>query len=406
MAARHRNRNARALANLDALIERARRYGVAGLRAFVRELQSDWERKTRAPEGRIDAAEHAIEIVTIHSAKGLEWPVVIPINSTTELYKPDQFVHRQSDNSLHWMLGGVAPPDLAAARAEESQEDANQRERIWYVACTRARDLLILPYVPQASKDSWFSSIDLRQQDVSELDLSKFAVADVRSAIAQSNGQSTDVFESERRNVEQSSPPVVWRRPSDKDQDRLGDPIDNVVVSNALAEHLEVVGAGAVRGIVLHKLMEEFLTGELDADVAVTVARAQELLEQLLTDQNDKGLHPDPTEMAMCALRALALPEIATIRSFLVPEVAIWSTGEGYLVAGRADALAIKGGRVEVAIDWKSDVNPTAAARSAYAGQLRDYLAATGAEKGAIVFLTVGEIVWIENHARSGAVNL
>jgi CRISPR-associated exonuclease Cas4 len=157
MAARHKNRNARALANLDALIERARRYGIAGLRAFVRDLQADWERKVRAPEGRIDAAEDAIEIVTIHSAKGLEWPVVIPINSTTELYRGDQFVHRQSDNTLHWMLGGVAPPDLAAARAEESEEDADQRERIWYVACTRARDLLILPSIPQAAKDSWFS---------------------------------------------------------------------------------------------------------------------------------------------------------------------------------------------------------------------------------------------------------
>src|SRR6202035_1106581 len=168
--ARHRNRNARALANLDALIERARSYGVAGLRAFVRELQSDWERKTRAPEGRIDAAEHAIEIVTIHSAKGLEWPVVIPINSTTELYKPDQFVYRQSDNSLHWMLGGVAPPELAQARAEEGEEEARQRERVWYVACTRARDLLILPNIPQAVKASCFSAVDLRQQIVSEFD--------------------------------------------------------------------------------------------------------------------------------------------------------------------------------------------------------------------------------------------
>jgi CRISPR-associated exonuclease Cas4 len=149
MAARHKNRNARALANLDALIERARRYGVAGLRAFVHDLQADWERKVRVPEGRIDAAEDAIEIVTIHSAKGLEWPVVIPINSTTELYRGDQFVHRQSDNTLHWMLGGVAPPDLAAARAEESEEDADQRERIWYVACTRPRDLLILPTFPK-----------------------------------------------------------------------------------------------------------------------------------------------------------------------------------------------------------------------------------------------------------------
>jgi len=206
--------------------------------------------------------------------------------------------------------------------------------------------------------------------------------------------------------MEESSPPAVWRRPSDKDQDRLGDPLDNVVVVDALAEHLEVVGAGAVRGVVLHKLMEEFLTGELDAHVAVAIARAQELLGQLLTDHNDKGPHPDPTEMARCALRVLELPEIAAIRSYLVPEVAIWSAGEGYLVAGRADALAIMGGRAEVAIDWKSDVNPTAAARSAYAGQLRDYLAATGAEKGLIVFLTLGEIVWIENHARSGSIRV
>src|SRR5882724_3041671 len=401
MAARHRNRNARALANLDALIERARSYGVAGLRAFVRELQADWERKTRAPEGRIDAAEHAIEIVTIHSAKGLEWPVVIPINSTTELYKPDQFVHRQSDNSLHWMLGGVAPPDLAAARAEEGLEDANQRERIWYVACTRARDLLILPHVPQASKDSWFSSIDLRQQDVPELDLSDFAATDVRSAVAQSNGQSTDLFESERRKVEESAPAVVWRRPSDHDRDRLGDPLDNVVVADALAEHLEVVGAGALRGIVLHKLMEEFLTGELDADEAVAVARAQELLGQLLTDADDEGPRPDPTEMARCALRALALPEIAEMRSVLVPEVAIWAAGKGYLVAGRADALAIRGGRVEVAIDWKSDVNPTSAVRNGYAAQLRDYLMATGAERGMLAFLSLGEIAWVDNPATS-----
>ena len=84
-------------------------------------------------------------------------------------------MHRQSDNSLHWMLGGVAPPDLAAARAEESEEDADQRERIWYVACTRARDLLILPYIPQASKDSWFSSINLRQNELPELDLAGFS---------------------------------------------------------------------------------------------------------------------------------------------------------------------------------------------------------------------------------------
>lgn len=204
LAARHANRNARALANLDALIERARGYAVSGLRAFVRDLQADWDNKSwaRVPEGRIDAAEDAIEIVTIHSAKGLEWPVVIPINSTTELYRGDQFVHRQSDNSLHWMLGGVAPPDLATARAEEGAEEADQRERIWYVACTRARDLLILPSIPQATKSSWFSSINLWQNELAELDLGVFPEPTARAIPRTKNEQSADVFAGEQRCIE------------------------------------------------------------------------------------------------------------------------------------------------------------------------------------------------------------
>ncbi len=403
MAARHRNRNARALANLDALIERARGYGVAGLRAFVRDLQADWERNVRAAEGRIDAAEHAIEIVTIHKAKGLEWPVVIPINSTTELYRPEQFVHRQSDNTLHWMVGGVAPPALAAARTEESQEEAKQRERIWYVACTRARDLLILPYIPQAPKGSWFSSINLRQGELPELNVSNLPASIARQATANENNQTVGAFAAEQEKVNESAPPFVWRRPSDHDQDRLVDPIDTVVVADSLIEQMEVVGAGALRGIVLHKLMEEFLTGELRSEERPAISRAEELLAQLLTDPDASEVRPDPAEMARCALRTLALPDIAKIRPLLVPEVAIWASGDSVLIAGRADALAIEEGRVEVAVDWKSDINPTTAVRKRYAAQLSDYLEATGARRGMLVFLSLGETVWVENPASISA---
>ena len=265
LAARHTNRNARALANLDALIERARRYAVSGLQAFVRDLQSDWDNKSRVrvAEGRIDAAEDAIEIVTIHSAKGLEWPVVIPINSTTELYRGDQFVHRQSDNSLHWMLGGVAPPDLASARAEEGAEEADQRERIWYVACTRARDLLILPSIPQATKSSWFSSIDLLQNELIELDLATLPETITRAASTTKNEQSASAFAAEQQRIDKSAAAYVWHRPSDHDADRLSDPLDSTIVAEAIAEHPDVVGAGALRGMILHKLIEEILTGEL-----------------------------------------------------------------------------------------------------------------------------------------------
>jgi hypothetical protein len=36
---------------------------------------------------------------------------------------------------------------------------------------------------------------------------------------------------------------------------------------------------------------------------------------------------------------------------------------------------------------------------SAYGEQLRDYLEATGAQRGAVVFLTLGEVAWIERSA-------
>jgi CRISPR-associated exonuclease Cas4 len=162
---------------------------------------------------------------------------------------------------------------------------------------------------------------------------------------------------------------------------------------------MEVGGGGALRGIILHKLMEEFLTGELEDRESLVASRAEELLGQLLTDADEQETRPDPTEMARCALRALALPEIAELRPFLVPEVAIWASRDGVLVAGRADALAIRDGRVEVAVDWKSDINPSSAIRNRYAAQLRDYLLATGAKRGILAFLSLDEISWVENPA-------
>jgi CRISPR-associated exonuclease Cas4 len=87
------------------------------------------------------------------------------------------------------------------------------------------------------------------------------------------------------------------------------------------------------------------------------------------------------------------------MRPFLLPEMAIWSSEGGALVAGRADALAIRDGRVEVAVDWKSDIHPSSVVRSRYVAQLRDYLAATGSERGLLVFLSLGEILWVDNPA-------
>lgn len=157
-----------------------------------------------------------------------------------------------------------------------------------------------------------------------------------------------------------------------------------------------MVGAGARRGVILHKLMEELLTGELAEELDASVSRAHELLGQLISDVEENDLRPDPDEMGAAALRGLALPQIAELQAQLVPEIAIWGHDELGLIGGRADALAIFEGRVEAAIDWKSDVDPTPAVRETHRQQLRDYLSATGAKRGAVVYLTSGEITWIQ----------
>lgn len=398
LAARHGSRGARALANLDALIELARPYDVTGLSAFVRALQSDWENREQRAEGRIDASTDAVEIVTIHSSKGLEWPVVIPINTSTTFRSPPQFLYRQSDNTLHWVIGGVTPPTLQAAREEEGRQEHLQRERMWYVACTRARDLLIIPNLPAAASRSWSKILDLGQQDLPQLRLDELPQPVIAETPTVANGQTAEQFAREAEAIRTAAPPITWRRPSDFDADRA-ETLEPVArqLSDAY-EYLAPVGAGRHRGILLHKLMEELLTGELaDASIAAVEQRAEQLQDELLGwDEEPPATPPSPAEIARTALNTLSLPDIARLRPELIPEVAIWSSESAQaLLAGRADALTVADGNVTAALDWKSDIAPTDEERLRHAGQLREYLRATKAPRGALVYMSLGEVVWL-----------
>jgi CRISPR-associated exonuclease Cas4 len=85
----------------------------------------------------------------------------------------------------------------------------------------------------------------------------------------------------------------------------------------------------------------------------------------------------------------------------MVPEVAIWTDeGGGELLAGRADALVVLDDEVAGVVDWKSDFAPTLEDKDRYASQIADYVRATGAMAGAIVFVTTREVVWIGERAQ------
>ena len=401
LAAREGDRSARAAANVEAFLERARPYGARGLKKFVRDLAREWHDGAPHNEGRVDAEGDAIEIITIHSAKGLEWPVVIPINTGTLLRSRDPFVYRAADETLHWLIGDVVPPELLRALESEDDSLARERERLWYVACTRARELLIVPELPQAEQRSWARIVDLAHPDLPQIDISRFTPPVRTIDIEPPSAQTQAVFEAERAAIAGAATPVHWRRPSDHDPDRMpmGEPIA-IELGDAPETELPV-GSGRVRGLILHKLMEEVLTGELPEGISAFASRARVLMNELAIDSENGTPLPDPDEIAMTAVRTLALPEIAALRPNLVPEWPIYAMLEDELeptaLAGRIDAIALEGGQRSVVVDWKSDVAPSEQDMREHARQLSDYLTAIGASRGALVYMTSGTIRWVRS---------
>jgi CRISPR-associated exonuclease Cas4 len=389
----------RAAANVEAVLESARPYAVKGLKRFVRDLSRDWRLGGACNEGRVDAEGDAIELITIHSAKGLEWPVVIPINTATLLRSRESFVHRADDDTLHWIIGDVVPPEILAALETEDESLMRERERLWYVACTRARELLIVPELPQAEQKSWARIVNMGHKALPQLNLSRLTPAPVSINADPPNVQTAELFAAEQAVIDAAAVPLTWIRPSDDDLDRLP---TTEAIAPELGDAPEVeapVGAGRVRGLLLHKLMEEVLTGELVEDIGQFADRARTLLAELALESAEDDAVPDYDEIAATAWRTLQLPDIAALRARLVPEWPIYALladrPSPSALAGRIDAIASEGDHTEAVIDWKSDIDPDETDMRRHARQLEDYLRATGTVRGALVYMTLGVVRWV-----------
>jgi exodeoxyribonuclease-5 len=159
------------------------------------------------------------------------------------------------------------------------------------------------------------------------------------------------------------------------------------------------VTGSATRGTILHKLMEEVLTGETRDSTTELERRATELLAQLGREpSSDPKLGISPTELASTVARSLSLPEIVTLRPRLAPEHTIFGHQGGetaeVLVSGIADAVAHDvDGKIEVIVDWKSDVAMSNDKLAAYRMQLADYRNQAGARRALLVLMTQGKIL-------------
>ena len=393
----------RALANLDLFLETSRAYDVRGLPAFARDMRANWEEEVRQVEGRPDAEEQSVALITIHAAKGLEWPVVIPINMTGVPKSESGLMHDRRSGEFSIPILGIEPAGYVAIKSWNETELARERVRLWYVAATRARDLLVLPrHHAKLSDKSWARIVDLGLAVLPAINPADLGAEMSPTAAPADNTQTRTLFADEAKKVSEAAITIKWHRPSLHEAD--APPAEPTPVFSdpesvdSGAPFIEIAGS-ATRGTILHKLMEEVLTGETKDAIPELERRATELLLEIGREPSvDPKLGLSPQELAAAVARTLNLPEIVELRPRLVPEHTVFgheSIGKvETFVSGIADAVACDvNNKIEVIVDWKSDVEMNATKLAAYRAQLGDYCKQTGASRALLVLMTAGKIL-------------
>lgn len=109
------------------------------------------------------AADAPIELMTVHKSKGLEFDYVILLGCSAALRAADRPLLRQQPHGAHWLLAprprSSDDRDSDASRvyrwlqADAEAAEAQEAQRLLYVACTRAREQLYLLYSPSQRRD-------------------------------------------------------------------------------------------------------------------------------------------------------------------------------------------------------------------------------------------------------------
>jgi ATP-dependent helicase/nuclease subunit A len=139
------------LANALHVAELARQYEIEGgmsFRGFVEALREAASGGQAAEAPILEEGSDGVRLMTVHKAKGLEFPVVILADITARLTPFDASRYIDSARERCALrIGGWSPKDLNDNKAMELVREEKEGERVAYVAATRARDLLVVPAV-------------------------------------------------------------------------------------------------------------------------------------------------------------------------------------------------------------------------------------------------------------------
>ncbi|HSE20260.1 MAG TPA: UvrD-helicase domain-containing protein, partial [Pyrinomonadaceae bacterium] len=151
-----------ALANIMRLTDmarRAERNGLISFRAFVDWLDEQAETGEAGDAPIMEEGVDGVRIMTVHKAKGLEFPVVILVDLTAkDSREPTKWVDQVKGLSA-MRLAGCTPIEVQEHADEETRIEKEEAARVLYVAATRARDLLVITAVGDAPYDGWLAAL-------------------------------------------------------------------------------------------------------------------------------------------------------------------------------------------------------------------------------------------------------
>jgi ATP-dependent exoDNAse (exonuclease V) beta subunit len=154
-----------ALANVLHVAELARQYELDGgmsFRGFVETLHARSVAAQAAEAPILEEGSDGVRLMTVHKAKGLEFPVVILADMTARLTPYDASRYVDGEREVCALrIGGWSPKDLNDHKELELRREQREGERVAYVAATRARDLLVIPGVgDEPYADGWVAPLN------------------------------------------------------------------------------------------------------------------------------------------------------------------------------------------------------------------------------------------------------
>jgi ATP-dependent exoDNAse (exonuclease V) beta subunit len=154
-----------ALGNVLRMAELARSFEqkpeATSFRVFLEALALRAEQGEMADAPVVEESSDGVRLMTVHAAKGLEFPVVVLCDpgAPQRVEHPSRYI--DAERGL-WAqaLCGAEPEELRMRRAEVAQHDEAERIRLTYVAATRAKEMLVVPTTCAGPVAGWLQCFE------------------------------------------------------------------------------------------------------------------------------------------------------------------------------------------------------------------------------------------------------